>query len=90
MGMGVLGRGGWARLRRSSIRGRRGRRGRPCAGDRENPEAQRTRTRQVHMRRDAKMGNHARECETEECGGDCNNRTPLEVTKGINGSGSKR
>eukprot|EP00965_Chrysotila_dentata_P117521 3883180-Pleurochrysis_carterae.AAC.1 len=58
--------------------------------NRENPEAQRARTRQVRMRRDTKMGNHACECETEECGGDCKNRTPLEVKKGINGSGSKR
>eukprot|EP00965_Chrysotila_dentata_P042360 1405131-Pleurochrysis_carterae.AAC.1 len=35
--MGVLGRGGWARLRRSSVRVRRGRRGRPCAGTEKTP-----------------------------------------------------
>eukprot|EP00965_Chrysotila_dentata_P171130 5647539-Pleurochrysis_carterae.AAC.1 len=59
MGMRVLGRGGWARLRRSSFRGRSGRRGRPCARNRETPEAQRARTRQVHMRCECKMGNSA-------------------------------
>eukprot|EP00965_Chrysotila_dentata_P146185 4827480-Pleurochrysis_carterae.AAC.1 len=54
--MGALGHGGWARLRRSPVRGRRGQRGRPCARRLENPEAQKARVRQTHMRCKRKNG----------------------------------
>eukprot|EP00965_Chrysotila_dentata_P162493 5366013-Pleurochrysis_carterae.AAC.1 len=55
MGRGVLGRGGWARLRRSSFQGRRGRQGWPCARNKENPEAQRARVRHAMQAQERRM-----------------------------------
>eukprot|EP00965_Chrysotila_dentata_P121323 4011344-Pleurochrysis_carterae.AAC.1 len=85
--MGVLGRGGWARLRRSSVRGRRGRRGRPCAGTEKTPKRRGRERAKYTCDANAKWETMHVSDKGEECGGDCNNRTPLKVKKGINGLG---